>query len=518
MQVSRLSKRLSALVAAIGIKTLTVVLEEEADAVVDTTSTNLITLGGATHVEVGDSESAADSAIDFFQGSVTITGDSEHTVNISNVLDDTALDVAEDEGDYGSWTVNTGEGNDTITGSAGADTITSNDGADSITAGGGNDVITSGDGDDTVLGGTGNDTLTVGNGADTVGGGAGVDSIVLTESVSSADVVEFTVDADGAEADVGAATSDSTQVTEAGAAGKGNDTGQDTITAFTTGTDTIKITATNVLKFAHGTNTDLGTGTSTGGVSDDVTSFATNVGLINMNATEGTDEFGDGADVIINFASPTTTMTEALFEAALQYNITAVGESDITGGALADTITGGAGSDTIDGGAGADTITGDEGADNLTGGTGIDTFVFEATAAGNGADTITDFSGGAEGDILDVSAYLTTYADANLELTLEATSDTVIENDHVYFVDLGDTAITAKAYDDGDFADIFDVADGYILTTKVDAEVIVIVQGNDMTKVYYVTNDNVAAIDADDVTLVGTLSTTTTAFHADNVG
>ena len=80
------------------------------------------------------------------------------------------------------------------------------------------------------------------------------------------------------------------------------------------GTDTIEIAATNVESFVHGTNTDLGEGDATA-EGDDSNSYATNVGLINMDG-ETTDEFGDADDILINFVSPTTTMTEALFEAA----------------------------------------------------------------------------------------------------------------------------------------------------------------------------------------------------------
>ena len=59
------------------------------------------------------------------------------------------------------------------------------------------------------------------------------------------------------------------------------------------------------------------------------------------------------------------------------------------------------GDDDLYGGSGDDTLYGDGGADSLTGGTGADTFVF---AAGDGADTITDFFP-EEGDRIDLSAF-----------------------------------------------------------------------------------------------------------------
>ena len=56
-------------------------------------------------------------------------------------------------------------------------------------------------------------------------------------------------------------------------------------------------------------------------------------------------------------SSPTTTITEALFEAALSYNIEGTATNDtITGGALADTIDAAAGADTIAIGAGANVV------------------------------------------------------------------------------------------------------------------------------------------------------------------
>jgi Ca2+-binding RTX toxin-like protein len=58
--------------------------------------------------------------------------------------------------------IQTGAGDDTITGSAGDDNVTTGDGAD---------VVNAGDGDDNVTGGAGADTLTGGDGADTLFGG-----------------------------------------------------------------------------------------------------------------------------------------------------------------------------------------------------------------------------------------------------------------------------------------------------------------------------------------------------------
>jgi len=96
------------------------------------------------------------------------------------------------------------------------------------------------------------------------------------------------------------------------------DTGEDTITTFTTGVDTIQVTLTNAEAFVHGTDTDLGEGDASA-ETDDSNAFATTTGLINVDGSTA-DEFGDADDILINFSSPTTTITEALFEAALQYS------------------------------------------------------------------------------------------------------------------------------------------------------------------------------------------------------
>jgi Ca2+-binding RTX toxin-like protein len=181
-----------------------------------------------------------------------------------------------------------------------------------------------------------------------------------------------------------------------------------------------------VVTFVHATNTAIGTAAD---LSDGTLgSFLTNVGLVNFGGT-ATTTFTDIDDVAINFTSPSftvttnTSMTEALFEAALQYNITGTAAANtITGGDLADTISGGGGADLIVGGAGADTITVvAAGTDTVTGGQGADTIELTATGAADtvrfalasgtagtaaaatslGIDVITNFSGGT--DILNFS-------------------------------------------------------------------------------------------------------------------
>ena len=98
------------------------------------------------------------------------------------------------------------------------------------------------------------------------------------------------------------------------------------------------------------------------------------------------------------------------------------GGDTLYGDAGDDTLYGGADDDTLYGGSGDDTLYGDAGPDTLTGGLGADTFVF---AAGDGADTITDFFP-EEGDRIDLSAFADLAGFASLALTADGT-DTVLD-------------------------------------------------------------------------------------------
>jgi len=307
-------------------------------------------------------------------------------------------------------------------------TITGGDGNDTLTGAAALDTIIGGAGADILSGLAGIDTLTGGEGADTLTGGAAADSIVLTETTSAADIVIFNA--------VEATSSDSGRVATTGS---DNDSGQDTITGFTFGTDTIRVVATGITNFVHGTNTAIGTAT---GTVDDGTvgSFLTTTGLVDIDST-ATLAIGTG-DLAMNFATSSATMTEALFEAALQYTLTGAGTADtITGGGLADTLDGGAGTDTLDGGAGNDALTGGAGADTFTIGLGDDTI--SDLAAGNSADIVTVASGAT------VVATLTgnwTATSATSNLGSVAADFSILASD-TEIVDLDLTTVTTAATD-----------------------------------------------------------------------
>ncbi len=84
------------------------------------------------------------------------------------------------------------------------------------------------------------------------------------------------------------------------------------------------------------------------------------------------------------------------------------GADILNGGNYTDIIDTKAGNDTLFGGLGADTLIGGLDSDSMTGGVGKDTFVWKnGDSAGCPTDTITDFTKGSGGDVLDLADLLT---------------------------------------------------------------------------------------------------------------
>ena len=73
------------------------------------------------------------------------------------------------------------------------------------------------------------------------------------------------------------------------------------------------------------------------------------------------------------------------------------GNDTLDGNSGNDRLIGGEGRDTLDGGEGSDWLSGGTGTDTLTGGAGADTFAYHA---GDGSDTITDFTDGEDTIVL----------------------------------------------------------------------------------------------------------------------
>ena len=125
-----------------------------------------------------------------------------------------------------------------------------------------------------------------------------------------------------------------------------------------------------------------------------------------------------------------------------------VTDQTLTGTAQADTLTGGAGNDTITGGAGADLLTGGGGTDTFVQNNGdsiiydkrnfFDPLTIEIFAGGfidfdQSVDVITDFTGGANGDKLDVNK-------ANQLKTIDTGTNFFVDN-------IGDNALFRGAWD-----------------------------------------------------------------------
>lgn len=143
---------------------------------------------------------------------------------------------------------------------------------------------------------------------------------------------------------------------------------------------------------------DSGTTTLTVTSSDGDTTANENGGVFtSLSGTSLTTIILDGLDKT-NLGTVGTTVTSIDASASK-------GGLTVTASATATSIIGSQAGDAITGGGAADTIQGGKGDDTLSGGAGADSYVFEATAANNGSDTIT-LVAGAGGDILNFKNFL----------------------------------------------------------------------------------------------------------------
>ena len=117
--------------------------------------------------------------------------------------------------------------------------------------------------------------------------------------------------------------------------------------------------------------------TDAGGLTSNVATVSVNVGSILSTGNKGQDVEGTSGDDYIAGGNGKDTLRGR------------AGRDTLLGNNGNDILYGDAGNDILDGGNGDDILYGGLGNDRLTGGNGPDTFVF---AAGEGTDTITDFS------------------------------------------------------------------------------------------------------------------------------
>lgn len=280
------------------------------------------------------------------QSLVVSTGDAENTVDVSG-LNAAAFT------NLGSITIDTGNGNDVITGSDDfAENIDAGDGNDAVDGRGGNDTLDGGNGDDTVIGGLGSDSILGGDGLDNVAGGDGND----------------TIDAgDGNDAVSGGIGNDSIN------GGDGNDT-----ISGNAGGDFISSDLGN-----DSVNGDGNDDTIFGGGGNDTLSGDTGNDLATGNGGQDVISGGDGNDTLEGSAGNDSLTGE-------------LGDDSMGGGLDNDTQIGGNGNDTMFGGGGNDSMFGDglnlisqdTGNDLIFGNSGDDTII-----GGRGADTMSGDAG-----------------------------------------------------------------------------------------------------------------------------
>ena len=198
----------------------------------------------------------------------------------------------------------------------------------------------------------------------------------------------------------------------------------------------------------------------------------------------------------------------------LTFDVNAVGNLDIDGGAAADTLTGsdvvdviqgGGGNDVINGGAGSDTLGGGDGADTITTGTGTDIIKY-VTGANAGVDTITDFTSGTDTLHTTFATKLSTGASAVVDsnaVNLAGALAIDTTNEDVKQV----TGVTLSLADAADEQKVIDaISNGTISITAASDKVLLSVVTSTNTYLYEVTaaagNTAITAAD-DEIKLVG---------------
>jgi len=399
-------------------------------------------------------------------------------------------------------------------------TASETDGFLNITGGAQADSITGGASNDTISGGTGADSITGGDGSDSITGGGGADIFVYS------------------------AVADSTS----------NDT--DFITDWTTGTDKMNVTL-NYSSISSALNINATVLTAAAGTTAVQDSLSGKRGeyiydktneklIINFNG----DNLVTTQDYVIKIAEASTE-ANSVVTGDLNFSITGTtgddtiaadggadtiaggsGADSITAGAGADSITGAAGADTINAGSGADTITGGAGADSIVLGTGIDKVIFSSTGAANGTDTITSYSEGASGDILDFGAFLGIAAAENttsssIYTAIAAATSTVSDTD-VLTVDDNFIIVKGAATDydtTTEVADLFDAstnANGAFKFSAGSKVATLIIGANTATTgtIWAVACGTNAAVADTEVTQIGSITSSSDfidLMHTDNI-
>ena len=398
-------------------------------------------MGGTDTASYASSHAAV--TIDLSRGTATGGHAAGDTItNIEYLLGSRYNDVL--TGDASANRLDGGPGNDRLTGGAGADTLAGGPGNDAAyyaaspsavnvnletnTATGGDaqgdslisiENLSGSAHDDTLAGNTGNNVLEGGAGADTIDGGAGIDTASYAGSGSRVDVR-----LSGTVVNFGDATGDTLTNIENLIGSAHNDilagNGQANVLTGLAGNDLLWGSSGNDL-LTGGPGADR----LVGGRGNDTASFDGSAEGVTVRlhsfATAGSDAAGDTfpytVDVTYTDADgveQTETLPDVENLIGSSHNDILAGDrrdNRLDGGAGDDTLyggpgggddvmTGGTGHDRLFGGQGADILDGGPGDDTLAGGLGSDVFVF---GPGNGADIVTDFSGGM--DKIDLTSF-----------------------------------------------------------------------------------------------------------------
>jgi Ca2+-binding RTX toxin-like protein len=317
--------------------------------------------------------------------------------------------------------IESGNGNDNITGGGREDRLDAGAGNDAVVGGLGSDVILGGDGNDNLAGNTGNDQVLGGAGNDVISGDAGVDSLVGgdgSDIITSDGTDSFLSGGKGGEvfdAKLGAVAGnrgDELILTGAGnltGAKQNGDGDKDSTGGFefisgSAGNDSID-------------STNFSGGGAFAGKGVVVLGNDGNDNLIGSSAFSDNIDGGNGNDTIegkggaadsLNGGAGTDTLSYASSKDGVSVDLslntatggdatgdvlTAGSFENVLGSAAADSLTGNSGANQLDGGDGDDVLSGLGGNDVLNGGAGSD--MLEGSS---GNDTM---DGGADDDFLD---------------------------------------------------------------------------------------------------------------------
>jgi len=402
-------------------------------AVAGTTDTANVTLSNVTAAAIVNIDSATGNTVGFETVALTSVG------TVANSIDLRTTDTA------GLATV-TITGGAAITVALGTNITTTARTVNASTATGAVTITGFGAAVHTVTGGSGNDSFTfdanfIGAEAaaatrDTVNGGLGRDTLNITSAraVATSAVAQTTVsnieilaisDASGGDvnltnftgadqlnflnATVGAFTyTFNTASTASFITGAAGNSARSFVIGGTGASDVLNFTTVAGTDFGNAAQTFTGVETlniSTGTAAAGTVTFG---GVVTMAPTAG----GTGAIVVTggNALTIAGVLTANSINGSAMTGVLTVGSAtvftgsatSITGGAGNDSLSGSTANDIISGGAGTDAIRGGQGNDILTGGAGVDTFA-QTTAVNNGTDSITDFTAGTGGDVINIS-------------------------------------------------------------------------------------------------------------------